>query len=358
MRILPLVSLLLAIPAIRAQEVIIRDPAGLAATLRGLKPGLILKIGPGNYPGGHYVTGVADLTVEALDPRQPPHFKGATEAWHFSRCPNLTVRNLRISGQTGNGINLDDGGDLNRPVTGVTLDNLEISDIGPTGNHDGIKGSGLDNFTIRNCSVTGWGGQGIDLVGCHEGIITGCRLTGKAGFSASAGVQLKGGCSGIVVEKSVFTDAGERPINLGGSTGLDYFRPAGAKFEAKGIIARGNTIQGGLCAAAFVGLDGGRFEDNTILYPTKWIFRILQETREPGFPPCRNVMVSGNRVVFRRADVRVFVNVGTHVAADTFRFENNHWFAEDKPSASQPVLPTEETGGVYGSDPRSTKETK
>ncbi len=120
-------------------------------------------------------------------------------------------------------------------------------------------------------------------------MISFCRIIGKEGFSASAGIQLKGGTSDIVIERCHLTNAGGRPINLGGSTGLPYFRPVGAKHEAARLIVRNNTIEGGLCAAAFVGVDGAEFVDNTVKYPERWIFRILQETQEPGFVPCRNV---------------------------------------------------------------------
>jgi len=155
-----------------------------------------------------------------------------------------------------------------------------------------------------------------------------------------------------VVEKCVFENAGERPVNIGGSTGMPFFRPQGAKHEAKDITVRGNHIEGSLCAAAFVGVDGALFEDNTVLYPARWIFRILQETRAEGFVPCRGGIVRGNRVVFRRADIREDVNMSPGVAAETFRFENNRWFAEDRPLASKPRLPVEETGGEHGTDPR------
>jgi polygalacturonase len=224
--------------------------------------------------------------------------------------------------------------------------------IGPQGNHDGIKCSGLENITIRDCTITGWGGQGIDFVGCHRSLITACRFEGKEGFSASAGIQLKGGTSDVTVEKCHFVNAGERPFNIGGSTGLDYFRPLGATFEAARIIVRENVIEGGLSAAAFVGVDGAEFTNNTILFPEKWVFRILQETNEPGFVPCRNVLVKSNDIVFRREQVRIEVNVGSGTAPETFRFEGNRWFAEDRPDASKPCLPTAEDAGVYGKDPR------
>lgn len=335
-----------------AEDVTVRDAPSLQAALRSLKPGNTLKIAPGDYPGGHHVVGIEDLTIEALDARQPPHFKGGSNGWQFSRCAGLTLRNLRISGQSGNGLNLDDGGDLASPVKGIAIEGIEISDIGPTGNHDGIKCSGVDGMRIRNCTITGWGGQGIDFVGCHGSIITECRFTGKEGFTASAGIQLKGGTSDIIVEKCHFKDAGERPLNVGGSTGLAYFRPQGAEYEAKGIIVRGNVIEGSPCATAFVGVDGAEFTDNIVLFPRKWIFRILQETKEPGFVPCRNVVIRGNRFVFRRAQVQVDVNLGPGTAPETFQFEKNHWFAEDRPQASKPKLPVEEKDGVHGTDPR------
>lgn len=344
--------LLLIATFAHAGEIVVRDATELKAALRDLKPGTVLKIAPGEYPGGHHVSGVEKLTIEALDAKNPPVFKGGSNGWHFSRCASLTLRNLRITGQRDNGLNLDDGGQLDKPVTGITLERIEVSDIGPSGNHDGIKCSGLDQLTICDCTITGWGGQGIDFVGCHRALITGCRLVGKPGFTASAGIQLKGGTAEVIVEKCHFTDAGDRPLQVGGSTGLPYFRPQGAKYEAARVIVRDNIIEGSICAAAFVGVDGAEFTGNTILFPTKWIFRILQETREPGFAPCRNVLIKDNRIVFRRSQIRTDLNIGDATAPATFRFENNRWFAEDRPQASKPSLPVEEKGGAYGVDPR------
>jgi hypothetical protein len=342
-----LLPLLLASTTL-AETIVIKDPATLRTTLADLKPHTTLQIAPGDYPGGHHITGIEHLTLEALDKNNPPRFIGGNTAFQFSRCPHLTLSHLHITGQSANGLNLDDGGQLDSPTPGITLDHLEVSDIGPTGNHDAIKCSGLKQLTIRDCSITGWGGQGIDFVGCHDSLITNCRFTGKPGFTASAAIQLKGGTSGIIVEKCRFLNAGERPLNIGGSTGLAYFRPPGTQHEAASIVVRDNHIEGSLCAAAFVGVDGAEFSDNTILYPTKWIFRILQETREPGFAPCRNVLIKNNRFTFRRSQVQTDINLSDGTAPETFRFESNHWLAEDLPARSQPKLPTQETAGTYG----------
>jgi hypothetical protein len=258
------------------------------------------------------------------------------------------LRHLKVGGQSANGINLDDGGERDQPVAKVLIEAVEVSDVGPDGNFDAIKCSGLDDLTIRDCKISGWGGQAIDFVGCHKSLITGCVITGKPGFSQHTGPQFKGGCEDIVIEKCRFKDAGERPIQVGGSTGMDYFRPPGAKYEARRITIRDNVIEGGVCATAFTGVDGAEFTGNTVKSPEKWIFRVLQETKVEGFPPCRNVVVSGNSFVFQRAKVREELNIGPDTAPETFRFENNRWLAEDKPEASVPKLPVGEKGGSYG----------
>jgi hypothetical protein len=339
----------------QAETQLVRDSASLKAALPKLTAGTVLRIAPGEYSGGLAVKDVEDLTVEAADPDKPPHFKGGSYAWHFSGCSGLKLRHLRISGQSHNGLNLDDGGRVDRPTRNVALGFLNISDIGPKGNFDGIKCSGLEDVTINDCTIEGWGGQAIDLVGCHRVVISECKFTGKPSHSQAGGVQCKGGSEEVTIEKSQFFNAGQRPINAGGSTGLAYFRPVGAKYEARRVNIRKNVISGSLCACAFTGVDGAEFTDNTILFPEKWVFRILQETTDDGFVPCRNVLVENNAIVFRRSQVGVEVNIGAKTSPETFRFSKNQWFAEDRPDRSRPKLPSEEKGGTYGSDPRVKK---
>lgn len=329
-------------------EVTVRNAAELRDALKGLRDETTLKLAATEYGGGYAVANVRDLRITALDPNKKPTFTGGNQAWHFSRCQGLQVSHLKISAQKFNGLNIDDGGDRKQRVKGITLQHLDVSDIGPVGNFDGIKCSGLEDLIIQDCRIHGWGGQGIDFVGCHRAQIRRCHLQGKAGFSASAGIQLKGGSADVVVEKCTFQSASARPLNIGGSTGLEFFRPSDAKAEASRIVVKNNHIEGSECAAAFVGVDGCEFSHNQIIKPQKWIFRILQETRAPGFVPCRNVTIHHNQIEFLRAQVRTEINIGDATAADTFVFHDNHWIASDRPQDSRPHLPAEETNGRYG----------
>ena len=111
--------------------------------------------------------------------------------------------------------------------------------------------SGVMHFVVRNCRFENWGGSAIDLVGCHRGVIEDSRFIGREGSRTKNAIQIKGGSNKILVQTSFFQDAGERVVNLGGSTGLDYFRPPNAPYEAAGVVVAGNRFVGG--EAQFLG---------------------------------------------------------------------------------------------------------
>ena len=105
---------------------------------------------------------------------QKPVFEGGASGLQLSRCSFIELRDLAFTGARGNGINIDDGGQHGAPVKGIVLRGLDISNVGPRGNCDGIKLSGVDSFAVAGCKLENWGdgGSGIDMVGCHEGTIS------------------------------------------------------------------------------------------------------------------------------------------------------------------------------------------
>ncbi len=324
--------------------------------MRDAQPGWRIVIAPGTYRGGIFASGIlgtaeAPLVIEAADPQKKPTFQGGTESLHLTNCTYVTLRNLAVRGQTGNGINIDDGGDAKKPAHHITIEGIEIAEIGPAGNHDALKLSGIDDLIVQNCTIEAWGGQGIDMVGCHRVLIEGCTLRGKAGFTQASGIQAKGGAAEVVIRACTFLNAGERAVNIGGSTGMPFFRPAGAKYEAKNVTVERCRFVGSISPVAFVGVDGATVRYNTFYQPEKWAFRILQETTAEGFVPSRNGRVERNLIVARQSVLRTAVNVGPNTEPKSFIFRDNYWFCEDRPEASRPMLPVAEEGGVYGPDP-------
>jgi hypothetical protein len=351
------------------RQVLVRDTQQLRAALREAKPSTRIELAPGEYQGGLYfekLRGEVDrpIIIAAADARQPPLIKGGGVGMQLPGANYVELRHLHITGAANNGLSIDDAGTYDTPAHHITLRNLKITDIGPRGNHDGIKLSGVDDFRVENCRIERWGqesGSGIDMVGCHRGVIEQNVFVHaeKEEETGGSGVQAKGGCRDILIRRNRFEHAGSRAINIGGSTGLQFFRPpldqwpqGEGRYEAKDIRIEGNTFIGSGAPLAFAGVDGAMARFNTIYVPQRWALRILQETTEPGFVPSRNGIFSDNIVVFRTGQwFEGGVNIGPGTEPQSFRFARNFWFNLNEPGRSSPRLPTPETGGVYGQNP-------
>ena len=340
------------------RDVIVKTAHDFRQAVGEAKPGDTIRISAGDYAGSFYFETVhgksgKPIIIAAADPRNPPEFTGTL---HFSEVSHLELRGLTFRGAKGNALNIDDGGTYETPSHHVTLRNLRILDSGSGGNQDGIKLSGVDHVQIEDCEVAGWseGGSAIDMVGCHNGKIERCRFR-----RGGNGIQAKGGSASIVINKCRFEHCSSRGINLGGSTGMDYFRPPvksmppNEKYEAKGIIVMYCVFVGGGAPLAFVGVDAATVRHCTIYRPGRWVVRLLQETREPGFIPSRKCSFRENIVVFRSTSwSEGGVNIGSGTESTNLRFRQNFWYCEDRPDRSRPTLPTPEEGAFfYGVDP-------
>lgn len=357
-----LFALCLAIRTVHPEtKIVVGDTQSFRQAVMNAKPGTTILLKPGEYKGGLYFVGVRGepdkpIIIAAEDENNPPVITGGGNCMQFVDPTHLEIRCLVLKGATFNGLNIDDGGTFDTPAHHITLRRLKVCDIGPKGNCDGIKLSGVTDFTIEECTIERWGdgGQGIDMVGCHDGLILKCTL--RYEDNKGSGIQAKGGSSNITVRQCRFEHAGMRAMQAGGSTGLEFFRPplkpGGIHAEARDITIEGCTFIGSIGAIAFVGVDGAIARFNTIYRPKRWAIRILQETTAQGFVPCRNVTFTDNLVVFRSDEwFEGGVNIGPNTAPQTFSFARNWWYCIDKPQMSKPNLPTPEKDGVIGIDP-------
>lgn len=350
-------NLAIVLLALQPPPIIVGSLPELRSVAINAKPGSTILVKAGDYQGGLFLSDLhgqsgKPIIIAGQDPKNPPRFIGGIGV-QFSKVSHLELRDLRIQNITANGLNIDDGGEMGKPSHHVTLKRIHVSDL-PKGNHDGIKLSGLKDFRVEDCTVERWGGSGIDMVGCHQGVIEGCVFRD----GGDSGVQAKGGSSDIVVSTSRFKDYGQRGVNLGGSTGADYFRPPLAsmpkdgKYEARNLRVEGCTFVGGVAPLAFVGVDGATVRFNTVVDPGKWVMRILQETRTDGFLPSRNGVFTDNLVVFgSNGWSEGGVNIGPGTQPDSFQFSRNFWFCRGNPTRSTPRLPTPEKDGVHGKEP-------
>ncbi len=321
-----------------------------AEQLAVAKPGARIVIAPGEY-GGFHVSGVRGLRGQPIVVvAKGAVFKGGIQ---LTDVEHLEIEGLVIEGAPGNGLNIDDGGTFETPTHHVVLRDVTVRDCGRRGNEDGIKLSGVEDFLLEGCTVERWGrgGSAVDMVGCRRGIIDGCTIRDREEDTASSGVQTKGGSREIAIRRCRFEHAGARAVNVGGSTGLPYFRPKPEGFEAKDVTVEGCTFVGSQAPIAFVGIDGATVRFNTFYRPRKWFLRILQETREEGFVACRGGRFTDNLVAYRSDEIATPANVGPGTEPGTFEFARNYWFCIDDPARSPPRLPVGEENPAGGKDP-------
>ncbi len=332
----------------------------IRTAVRQATPGTRILVQAGTYSGSTTLTGLRG------EPSRPIAIvaagevvldaAGASIVLAGSDLRYVVIEGFTLRGAAVHGINFDDGGSYDTPAEHLVLRGLTIAGAGSGGNNDCIKLSGVDRFFVLDSEV--WGcnrGEIIDMVGCHEGFIAGNYFH----HPVASGVQAKGGSADILIRANVFADIPGRAVNAGGSTGLEFFRPLDAPYEAARIRVLGNVFvrNGSMSGAsiAYVGCDGCVFAHNTVVEPRTWVARILQETTGARFVPSRNGLFVNNLVVLRQADLRTFVNVGAGTAPETFVFGSNLWYALDQgpdwagPALSGGIAP--ETGSVIQRDP-------
>ena len=328
-----------------------KEFSNLQAAALQAKAGDTILIRKGIYGGGNFISNLkgkpsAWITITAAA-NEKVIFRGGSEAIHLSDPEYVKISNLTFEDQTGNTVNIDDAASLESPAHHVIIENCIWERINATGNNDQLKISGLDEFTIRQCRFSNGsaGGSLIDMVGCHKGIIE--NNTFENGGSNS--VQAKGGTKDITIQRNKFINGGQRAVNIGGSTGLPYFRPQGVNYEASFIKVYSNIVIGGQSAFAFVGAINSEVVNNTIIKPERWAIRILQENKGAGFLPCSNNKLSNNIVITE--SVQPAINIGGDTDAASFTFSNNLWFNPKNSLWTGPQTPVKELNQILNKNP-------
>jgi hypothetical protein len=306
----------------------------------------------GVYSGGDAITrlhgnAAAWITILAAKDNEVI-FRGGTVAFQISEASYLRIEGLIFEQQRSNSVNVDDGGPSKKPAHHIHFERCRWRNINASGNNDELKLSGVDDFLIKQCVFSNGaaGGSLVDMVGCHRGVLQECVFE-NAGSNC---IQAKGGSSDIIITRNKFINGGQRAVNIGGSTGLAFFRPVGANYEAKKVLVYANIFIGSIAPVAFVGAVDCAVENNTLYAPERWAVRILQETTAAGFLPCSNNIFSHNIIVFpdTRTDA---INIGAHTAPETFKFSYNLWYRPGDTAWGGPKIPIPEMKKILHRSP-------
>lgn len=336
--------------SVQAVDREVNSTSQFATALAAARPGDNILLRPGVYEGGHFRAGLTGVAIRSVDASNPAIIRGGTNGIQLSDATNVTLEHLIFEQQTGNGLNIDDGGSFDTPSTEITLRDLTVRDMNATGNNDGIKLSGVTGFLIDRVKVIDWGdgGSAIDPVGSHNGVIQHSVFRHTRG--ASSGVRPKGGSKNIAIYANRFEmhPSAGRAIQAGGSTGAEFFRyvDGDSGYEAANITAAGNLITNSQAPFAYVNIDGGTFHHNWSQTPGRWALRILNENPGSSIVDTQNGYFADNVVEYDGQVWSQAANIGAETLADTFTFARNQWHNVSGPTNIN--LPAPEVDGQYG----------
>lgn len=346
-----------------AADIPANTDAELQAALKAAKPGDHIRLSQGPYKGGFYMennkgTAEAPIRISGPSPEKPAVFKDDARGILMGvSVQYLEIENIHITRSAGHGLQFDEGGKKDFSCHHITVRHVRIDNIGPKTGICSIKVAGVSDFTVVDSTFEKWGdgGLAVDGVGCRNCTVERCLFLPDNGCA----VMFKGGSEDVMIRNCVFNDSGDRAINVGGSTGIPYFRPKPQGFEARNTTIEGNVFIGTNSPVAFPNTDGAVMRFNTIYVPKRWAFRILQETVRDDFTPSRNVRIEDNIIAFKSKQwLDGGINIGPKTAPQTFTFARNAWFCVDDAARSTPQLPTAETDALIGRDPQFVDPSK
>jgi hypothetical protein len=346
----------------------------IARAARSISPGSGIYVHAGTYEGGTFLSGLQGTAAQPIwilgGPNEArPVIQGGGEGLHLTKPRYVVLQHLEIRDSADNGINVDDAEEFANPDAArfVLFRDLDIHDTGkrPSGVANCLKISGLNDFVVLGGSFArcgngaASGAVGVDGVGAHRGRLSFNRFLSN-GYG---GIQFKGASRDIEIRSNFFHNTGWRGVNMGGSTGQAFFRPplsaSALNYEAARIHVVANIFDGSESAASFAGCLDCQFSHNTVVNPSKWVLRILQETvtiASYAFARTGHGVIADNIFYFRRSDLNAGedINVGDNTDTRSFSLVRNLWYAHDDPTQSSPRLPLFggiRTGSLVGSSP-------
>lgn len=328
----------------------------LADAIKNVTPGDTILLHPGRYESTNYYPkfkgGEPDkyITIKA-ESEGTVFFSGKDAMWWLREFAYINFYNLTFEKHERHAFNMDDGGKIGNPLSHhIRMVNCTFKGNAAGGDSNHLKMAGIDYFEIINCTfIDGDNGAAIDMVGCHHGLIKNCYFEN----TGLVGIQAKGGSQHIRIEGNFMKNCGDRSLNLGGSTGFDFFRPHDATFEAADLQVYSNVIVGSTAPIAFASCVRVEVANNTIISPNKWVLRILQDSVYPQdrFVKCGNNSFINN-IIYRNNSVLTDCNIGDFTDPNSFTFANNLWYNYENPKWNGPTnIPVLDEDKIVGKNP-------
>ena len=108
-KLLCLFVILSLVSCASASDIIVTNEAEFSSALSSAGDGDRILLAPGNYDGGFFQSNLTGVTIRSQFINNLATIVGGTNAIQLSDATRVTIEYLTLQGQTGNGLNIDDG---------------------------------------------------------------------------------------------------------------------------------------------------------------------------------------------------------------------------------------------------------
>ncbi|MCP3903295.1 MAG: right-handed parallel beta-helix repeat-containing protein [Planctomycetes bacterium] len=306
-----------------------------------LKPGDEVILMPGRHQpvtlDAAHGSSERPIVIRGLDPKRPPVIVADRYGIRMRDPRHVRIENVIVSGATIHGISLEGSAtdpDANDLGSGpVNLTNVLIDDTGPKGLRHAINARLITKLRVETCRITGWAGSGLEIVGCEDVEVRGCRFVGKEEFEQVSGIRVRGGSDRVKIDRCRFTATGKEAVCIGGRSKLEEFRipitddtEPGSLHEASRVWVTRCITEGGACAFSFVQCERSSVRQCTILGPKQAVVSLRHEQSDPRFGSATGCSFGSNLITWTADEMASLTHLGTGADRTALTLADNLWW--------------------------------
>ncbi len=342
-------------------------PASVGATQHLVSPGqdwqqLAARMRPGDeiilMPGDHLPATLDRLqgkqgnpiTIRALDPKRPSVIVASRYGLVLHQPQHVVIENLIITGATIAGLVVDDldSTTAQNPTerappaprkpwrANLVIRNVTVTNTGPEGKRHAIELSGLQDVRIHDVHIEGWGGSGLELIGCQGVTVESCRFIARQDYSQLHAIQIRAGSERVNIMQCHFQGIAGAVVVVGGLSKLREFRPeippdadSRSHYEARFVQLQRCTFLGGACPIVLAHCDDTLMRYNTFIRPRHAVLCTTTEQTDHRIAPARRAIFGGNLLIWEPGDLRRLVDIAPTDDAQSFVFEESLWWSTE-----------------------------
>ena len=315
----------------------------LTKAVAAATPGTAIRIKPGTYDTALYTndlhgTEENPIWIGGIPGQERPVLTSEKGAITINRGSYIIIHDLEVTGSEIHGIHVNDGGDNNNfeAAHHFIFRNIYNHEIGDSCfKFAGLNYSWLFDCEVERSHIGGRESAAIDSVGCHYNTVAYNYIHDVLGI----GVSFKGGSYEADIFANLFVNIGTSAVNMGQTTGDDFFRPSlkkdGTMYEAHDIRTYSNIFIGGESSFSFICATNCYAVNNTVIMPRSFLFRVLntdeadsRKLANAGSPHDNTI---ANNIFYYGDSLRDPMNVGGKTSPATFVVQNNIFYFVNRP---------------------------